>query len=210
MVVILVSRRDSCLRRSASGEEEVGKRKEASRSGAWLSGLAGAASRSAGGAERGEGSGRACSVANCSTCSVVKHLRRASFGGAAHCQFASPSQVSKGFASIPTIAQQSVKGTKVMIRPPFESVDQVTHTQRANVPELFSGQQGDSQGQQGHPWDKRERAARTCDQALVRATDHLTRPRAGVWYGSSWHSCDASAATRTRPAPASHCLEQAR
>jgi hypothetical protein len=42
-----------------------------------------------------------------------------------------------------------------MIRPPFESVDQVTHNEES-VPELFSGQQGDSQGQQGHPWDKRE------------------------------------------------------
>src|SRR5260221_14534615 len=100
MVVIFVSRQDSCLRRSASGEEEVGKRKEASRSGAWLSGLAGAASRSAGGAERGEGSGRACSVANCSTCSVVKHLRRGSVGCADHCKLADPNQARKVVDSI--------------------------------------------------------------------------------------------------------------
>src|ERR1700693_1148894 len=112
---------------------------------------------------------------------------------------------------MPSIAQHSVKGTKVMIRPPFESVDQVTHNEESVASALLgtTGRlprtTGTSLGQEG-----REKAPRTSDQAPMRATDCLTRPQADVWYGSSWHNCDAIAATRTRPAPASHCLEQAR
>src|ERR1700693_3115369 len=105
---------------------------------------------------------------------------------------------------MPSIAQHSVKGTKVMIRPPFESVDQVTHNEESVSSALLgtTGRlprtAGTSLGQEG-----RQRAPHTSDQAPMRATGRLTRHPDDVWYGNSWHNCDGIVATRTKKAPAS-------
>jgi hypothetical protein len=68
---------------------------------------------------------------------------------------------------------------------------------RATFPGISLGERGDA-------------ALGATEQSAAHKLSRISLPRASVWYGSSWHSCDASVATRTKPRAASHCLEEAR
>jgi hypothetical protein len=97
------------------------------------------------------------------------------------------------------------------MRPPFESLDQVTNTHNEeSVLELFAGQQGDSQGQQGHPWDKRERAPRTPIKRECGPQTALAGLEPAFGLEVAGTAAMPPPPPIPWPAPASHYLEEAR